>query len=224
MSKTTRASLKLPKACEVIVGLELKIAKELTTLNATALEWQRITAIVNATLPNSPFKNRFNDMSAALNGAFAVVHSSLAKLLALDSAEAFLRDFPTIQKEYQQEFLTAASQPRRFAEATHEIYLELCQYKELKTGYPILKRTYTHLYEFMDKWVTNDAWLVMSCDVILKSSNRLLLEIAELFQQDSDEAWILYNAFFAGLKHYQEPLSCVLPSEAPVNSDREMAL
>ncbi|TVZ38800.1 hypothetical protein P886_3182 [Alteromonadaceae bacterium 2753L.S.0a.02] len=181
------------------MGLELKICKELATLNATAIEWQGLSSIVNSTLPDSDFRRLYNEMIAALPGCYGVVVEALAPLTAIDSYEKFETQFDTAQQEYQQTFLQYASKPRHFTESAHEHYLELSTMKDIKTSYPLLKRTFANLYEFMDKWVTNDAWIVMSGDVVFKSTNRLLLEIVTFKKQDVDEAWLIYKTAFTGI-------------------------
>ena len=173
---------------------ELKINKALATLNATLEYWYSFHKIVNSTMPDSEFRQLFNRMIQSLPGCYQIVVDALSPLFVINSQEAFVEEFDNFQQDYQKNFLTTASQPRHFTEVSHEYYIELAGYKELKIGYPILKRTFDNLYQFMDKWVANDAWIVMNCDVIFKTLNRLLLEIQALKKQDVDEAWLVYSA------------------------------
>ncbi|WP_018013639.1 hypothetical protein [Teredinibacter turnerae] len=191
---------------------DFKIAKELATIYSTAAEWQRVTQIILGMLPNNEFKSLFKKMADTLPGLFPVVTESVAPLLHIQEFADFERDFDSIQASYQQSFLSQASKPRHYAEATHELYLELVQFKEVKTSYPILKRSYSDLYDYMDKWVTNDAWLVMSCDVVFKSTNRLLLDFANQKKQDSEEAFLLFSGFVSPISTLLTALDALYPA------------
>lgn len=189
------------------MGHEFKICKELGALTTTLGEWQSIAQIINSTLPKSDFLSKFNVMHDSLLGCYQVIIDSIRPIYELNNYEAFIKDFPTISKEYQSSFLEFASKPRHFTESAHNHYIELSTLKEIKTGYPILKRTFENLYQFMDKWVTNDAWIVMGCDVILKSLNQLLIEISNFLKMDKDDAWLLFNTTSGNIRLQIDRLS-----------------
>ncbi len=189
------------------MSFELKIYKEMATLNATATEWLQIRDIVNCTQPDGEFKSLFGEMILALTGSYNVVIETLIPFTEVTSLAQFADEFDSRQQAYQGIFLQQASKPRHFTEAAHEHYLVLSTMKEIKTTYPLLKRSFDNLYQFMDKWITNDAWLVMGCDVIFKTLNRLLLEISTYKKQDIDEAWLIYHTFTPSLKGFVELLN-----------------
>jgi hypothetical protein len=181
------------------MSLEFKITKELATLNATAAEWQAFAQVINNTLPNQEFRQIFTKMIQALPGIYQLPVDALNPFIQIQTLEGFNKYFDELQNQYQQVFLQLASQPRHFANASHEHYMVLTTMKEIKSTYPILKRTFDNLYQFMDKWVTNDAWIIMGCDVVFKSFNRLLLEISTLKKQDPDEAWLIFDTSIQAL-------------------------
>lgn len=178
------------------MGYEFKISKELTTLAATAGEWLSIADTVNTHLSSGDFHRYFNRMVYFLPGAYGVVLANLSPFFELRTQADFNAKFDDLHDAYQKDFLQQASRPRHYADAAYEEFLQFSLLKEYKTNYPILKRTFASLYEFLDKWVNNDAWIVMGIDVILKTLNRLFLDIASLKKQDEDDAWLVYHMAF----------------------------
>jgi hypothetical protein len=80
--------------------------------------------------------------------------------------------------------------------------MALRNYKETQTAYPLLKRTFTRLDEFIDKWITNDAWLAMSIENLLKMLHNFLNEVAELKQKDPTDAFTIFQAAMVALRPY----------------------
>ncbi len=78
----------------------------------------------------------------------------------------------------------------------------LREYKETQTAYPLLKRTFERLDEFIDKWITNDAWLAMSIENLLKMLHRFLNEVAELKQKDPTDAFTVFRVVMVALRPY----------------------
>lgn len=176
------------------MGLELKISKELAVLNATLDEWSRMADVITQVMPKGQANSLLNQMFQTLPACYQVIVEAFQPLLKINSQGTFSREFEAQQQGYQQDFLALASQPRHHAEAAHEYYIQASTYKALKTSYPILRRSFDNLYEFIDKWVTNDAWILMGSDVIFKTLNRLLLDIHHLKRQDEEEAWLIFDA------------------------------
>lgn len=200
------------------MSLELKIRKELGTLTATAYEWYGYYSIVNSKVRSGEFHRLFNKMIFELVDIYGLVTDGLAPFVAIESEEQFAASFDSLQEEYQNNFLQLASKPRHHCDAAYEEFLLFSIMKDYKTGYPLLKRTYESMDTFVDKWVTNDAWIVMSMDVVFKSLNRLLLEISTLKKQDLEDAWLVYQQAFAGFSPQLEMLkSCreLYPEPAP---------
>lgn len=175
---------------------ELKINKELGTLAATIAEWYRVQAILNSKFQDGPFHELLNRMVDELVASYTVVVTQLKPILAINDNERFQKDYELIDASYKESYLSAASQPRQHLDGAYETYLELQQLPEFKTSYPLIKDAIAALDIFIDKWVTNDSWIVLSTDAVFKSLARLLLEISNLKKQDMDEAWLRFNLAF----------------------------
>jgi hypothetical protein len=80
--------------------------------------------------------------------------------------------------------------------------MALREYKETQTAYPLIKRTFARLDEFIDKWITNDSWLAMSIENLLKMLHRFLNEVAELKQKDPSDAFTIFQAVMGALRPY----------------------
>ncbi len=184
------------------MGTELTITKELASLCATASEWNALAGTINALIRKGDFHITFNRMIAELGQTYSVLLQLVQPFAELEQESAFNERFDALFEQYRGCYLHAVSRPRKHADESYEIYLLLRQMPEIRTGYPMLKRTFARLDEFIDKWVTNDAWLVMSIDTTLKMLNRLLTEIAEVKRGDSEEAFLLYNLAFTEFSEY----------------------
>lgn len=184
------------------MGIELTLIREMTSVCATASEWDGIARTVNTLLRSGDFNKQFNQMVAELNKTYVMLGDTLSPFAELDTEQRFADRFDALHEQYRGRYLLDVSQPRKFADETYEIYLLLQQTKEIRTNYPLLKRTFTRLDEFIDKWVTNDAWLAMSIDTLLKMLNRFFTEIGEMKKGDIEEAFLVYDAAFAEFRIY----------------------
>lgn len=176
------------------MGYEFKINKELASLSNTASEWLSIAEVVNGQIPSGPFHDQFNQMIKELSGCYELMVKNLRQLAELDSEAAFVNGFDGLLEAYRGYYLQEASKPRPFADEAYEIFLDLSLTKEFNTSYPLLHRTFYRLTEFVDKWVTNDAWIVMSSDIVFKTMLRFLQEIETLKKQDSEDAFIVFQS------------------------------
>lgn len=188
------------------MGIELTVAKELANINMTASEWVALADMINRHIRNPDFSTLFNRMIAELAPCYDLVDEVLSPFFALESEQLFIERFDGCHQHYKEHFLHDASQPRKFADNAYETYLVLNTMKECKTGYPLLKRTFTRLDQFIDKWVTNDAWLAMNIDTMLKMLNRFLLEVAEFKQKDAEDAFLLLHSAFTQFRVFVEPM------------------
>ena len=180
------------------MGTELIIVRELASIGATLTELSSIASIVNGEISNGDFSMRFNKMIDGLAMCYGTVTANLQPFCELDSAASFAANFDDRYSAYRDCYLKEVSKPRSFSDDAYEAYLVLKTLKQSKTGFPLLKRTFGRLDEFVDKWVTNDAWLAMSIDTLFKMLHRLLNEIAGIKQKDPDDAWLVYAAAFDG--------------------------
>lgn len=176
------------------MGHEFKINKELASVSNTACEWLSIAEVVNGQIPSGAFHDQFNQMIRELTGCYELVVKNLRQLGELQDEAAFADGFDSLLEAYRGYYLQEASKPRPFADEAYEIFLELSLTKEYKTGYPLLRRTFDRLNEFVDKWVTNDSWIVMSLDIVFKTMLRFLQELETLKKQDCEDAFIVYQS------------------------------
>ena len=123
-------------------------------------------------------------------------------LFEFDSEAALINSFDECHSTYSACYLKEISKPRAYADEAYEEYLLLKGQKECKTSFPLLKRTFLRLDKFVDKWITNDAWLAMSIDNLFKRLQTLLNEIATLKKKDPADAFLIYNAAFHDFHPY----------------------
>ena len=176
------------------MGIELIIVEELANINVTLTELSSITRIVNSQIKSNDFDKVFNKMIDEIAKSYDVVISNLQTFYELDSEASFVADFDSLHAAYTARYLKEVSKPRTYTDEAYEEYLILKNLKQSKTSYPLLKRTFERLDLFIDKWVTNDAWLAMNIDILFKRLQQLLNEVAEVKKKDSGDAFIIYNS------------------------------
>ena len=57
----------------------------------------------------------------------------------------------------------------------------------------MLKWAVSRLDDYIDKWIDNDTWFMMTLDRIFKMFNRFLLEINDFKRKDSDDAYVIFQ-------------------------------
>lgn len=185
-----------------IASSELTILNELAKITAIHCEWIAIADIVSEHVNNPEFSALYRRMLAALDPCYRFTIDTLSPFAALSTLPSFARGFEELYSDYQKKYLLEASKPRHAADQTHEVFIEIMQRREFSTTYPLLKRTFDRLDYFVDKYVNNDAWLVMSIDTILKRLSRFLNEVAELNVRDQEEAFLIYHALMQNIERY----------------------
>ncbi len=186
--------------------LEFTICKEAGNIAVTAGELIAMHQALCREIANPPFVDRLERISESLLACYRIPLEGLKPLLEVASQAQFQQSFEAIHGNYRDQFLQYASQPRRFVDDAYAHYLELSMMREAATGYPPLKRNFDRLYQYMDKWINNDSWLIMSMDSLFKMVNRLLGEVASLNVSDPDEAWWMYHSLFNNL----QPLTALI--------------
>ncbi|MGD9000806.1 MAG: hypothetical protein PVF75_10350, partial [Granulosicoccaceae bacterium] len=176
--------------------------KELASISMTLTELSSIARLVNSEIRNGEFNTHFNKMVADIAKSYDVVTINLSALAEPDSASSFVDKFDDRHAAYTACYLTEISKPRSCADDAYEEYLVLKTLKESKTSFPLLKRTFARLDQFVDKWITNDAWLAMSIDNLFKRLQSLLNEIAALKKKDADDAYLVFSSAFNGFSAY----------------------
>lgn len=184
------------------MGLELNIAKELANICVTVTELRSIETIILSEIKNEDFTRQFQSVTENLVRCYDIVVDNLSPLAELNSENAFVSHFDDYLAHYKNNYLQWTGQPRNFSEQAYENYLVLQTYKQTKTSYPLLKTAFARFDEFIDKWVTNDAWLAMSIENLLKILPRQLAETAKTKQQAVEDAFLLHTAVFSAIAPY----------------------
>ncbi len=189
------------------MSTELIILSELAKVTAIQSECDAIAAIVDQHIGNAEFVGPFHRMIDEINECFRFVEEKFAPFIALSTQREFDEFFDTLSASYQKSYLSEVSKPRHMADRAFELSIVVMQRKEFKTSYPLLKRTFDRLDYLLDKYVTNDAWLVMSIDSMLRRMSRFLNEVAELKKFDGEESFLTYHTLMLGIGRYLTLLS-----------------
>lgn len=209
------------------MGIEFVVTRELGNIAATQTEFTAIARTVNGEIGPGAFNTLFNTMMGRMADTYAVVTEQLQPFVDINNEAAFLGSFDDVVGAYRESYLSAISKARTLTVDAYDDYEHLVCMREAKTGYPLLKRSFSRLAELTDKWIANDYWLAMSIDTLFKMLPRLLQEIAELKQKDPADAWTIYRAAISGFAHYlaliraqQATFTAVMPPDrAAVQSD-----
>lgn len=186
------------------MGVELDIDQELASICVALTEISAISSIVLTEIGNKEFKTRYNTIIESIAKCTDVVSINLQPFVKLDTQAALLDNFDTCHDEYTTHYLKEISKPRSHSDQAYEEYLLLRTLKECKTGFPLLKRTFERLDKFVDKWITNDAWLAMGIDNLFKRLQALFNEVAQIKKKDPDDAFVIYTGAFQAFSHYLE--------------------
>lgn len=184
------------------MGFVFKINEELASIAVTASELLSVTQTITGMIKNEAFVQLFSGFIREINKSYDVVIESFAPFYGLDSEEKFVRHFDEIHQTFKDRYLLDVSKPRKYFDNVYDVYIELQHTKEVKTGFPILKNSFSRLDAFYDKWITNDAYLAINIDGALKLQNRLLNEISELNKKDVEHAFINLSSAFDDFRDF----------------------
>jgi type I site-specific restriction endonuclease len=184
------------------MGVELNIVRELSTVCVTASELAAIENLIKAELNKPAFVAQFDLMADAIAECYAETVAILLPWLEMTKESEFCEKFDFAHADYKATYLTFTNRPRVSSDHAYNAYMLLREFKEMQTAYPLLKRTFARLDEFIDKWITNDAWLAMSIENLLKMLNRFLNEVAELKQKDPTDAFIIFQAAMGAVRPF----------------------
>lgn len=209
------------------MGIELDIDQELAGISVALTETLAISNIVLQEIGNIEFKERYHTITDNIAKCGDVVLSNLQPFLKLDSEADFIENFDTLHSDYTACYLKEISKPREYSDQAYEEYLLLRTLKDCKTSYPLLKRTFERLDKFIDKWITNDAWLAMGIDNLFKRLQALFNEIALAKKKDPVDAFTLYLGAFHAFSPYlklTDELGTQLHTQLEPASPREIHL
>jgi hypothetical protein len=186
---------------------EITIFKELAVVTSNRAEWLDIVETVQGHIRRAEFVQTFTAMNTGVLRVYEFVATMLSPFVALyrqaSTREAvFDQGFDELLAAYQQSYLVEASIPRHYADEAFEHFILIQQSKEFSTGYPLLKHAFDRLDYIVDKFITNDAWLVMSIETVMKRLARWLNEVAEIKKADIDDAWWMYRGLIKGIEPY----------------------
>jgi len=184
------------------MGVELNIVKELATVSVTASELAAIEHLIKAELKKPAFVEQFDKMAGAIGECYELTVANIQPWLEITDETEFCEKFDSAHTDFKATYLSITNQPRVASEQAYIQYMVLREYKETQTAYPLLKRTFERLDEFIDKWITNDAWLAMSIENLLKMLHRFLNEVAELKQKDPTDAFTVFRVVMVALRPY----------------------
>ncbi|WP_078121243.1 hypothetical protein [Thiosocius teredinicola] len=176
------------------MGVEFTITKELANIGVTLSELISITSTVQREIRGKVFNDVFDRMVNELAKTYDVVIDNLTPLLDIETVDDFAAGFDQRYAKFRDEYLIEISKPRSYCDESYETYLELKTLRETKTKFPLLKRTFDRLDQFVEKWITNDEWLAMSVDTLFKMLYRLLTEISDTKAKDIEDAYLLYQS------------------------------
>jgi hypothetical protein len=184
------------------MGVELNIVRNLATVCVTVSELTAIENLIKGELNNPAFVKQFDKMAGAIGECYGVIAAKVQPWLEITNETEFCEKFDSAHAEYKATYLSITNQPRIASEQAYIEYMALCNYKETQTAYPLLKRTFARLDEFIDKWITNDAWLAMAIENLLKMLHSFLNEVAELKQKDRTDAFTIFQTAMVALRPY----------------------
>lgn len=188
------------------MGVELNIVRELATVCVTASELAAIKNLIKGELKQQAVVEQFDKMAGAIGECYGVTTAIVQPWLDITNETEFCEKFDSVHAGYKATYLGISNRPRVASDRAYIEYTVLREFKETQTAYPLLKRTFARLDEFIDKWITNDAWLAMSIENLLKMLHRFLNEVAELKQKDPADAFTIFQAAMGALRPYSAML------------------
>lgn len=186
------------------MGIEFTITKDLATISATVSELSAVNTIICEEIGSADFHQEYTSLLWDILNTYRVVNRIVQPMVDIQSFAEFNHSFMACHQEYSGGYQAALSEPRVNAEFTFEKYLQFRKRKETKTSYPLLKRSFSRLHDFIDKWIDNDIWLAMTIDTLLKGINRFLSEVAELNSKDQESAYALFSSVMTCMPPYLE--------------------
>jgi len=184
------------------MAVELKLTRELATVGVTAHELAAIETLIKGELTKPAFVEQFDKMLEAIGECYTVTLVHVLPWLEITNETEFCEKFDAAHADYKATYLSITNRPRLASDRAYLEYMTLREFKETQTSYPLLKLTFARLDEFIDKWITNDAWLAMTIENFFKMLHRFLNEVAELKQKDPTDAFAIYRALMGALSPY----------------------
>lgn len=188
------------------MGTELTILKELGTISMTSAELAAVTKIIREEIDAKEFRTELHSLLSDMVNTYQLVVDIFTPFTEISTQRQFKAQFGDTFQRYSDEFNQNLSVPRVNAEFTFEKTLQFRKLSPVKTSYPILKRAFARLLEYIDKWHDNDIWLSMSIDMLMKMVLRLMNEVNDIQKKDTEQAFLLYES---SASHYRGFLAII---------------
>lgn len=188
------------------MGTELTILKELGTISMTSAELAAVTKIIREEIDAKEFRTELHSLLSDMVNTYQLVVDIFTPFTEISTQRQFKTQFSDTFQRYSDEFNQNLSIPRVNAEFTFEKTLQFRKLTPVKTSYPILKRAFARLLEYIDKWHDNDIWLSMSIDMLMKMVLRLMNEVNDIQKKDTEQAFLLYES---SASHYRGFLAII---------------
>ena len=188
------------------MGTELTILKELGTISMTSAELAAVTKIIREEIDAKEFRTELHSLLSDMVNTYQLVVDIFTPFTEISTQRQFKTQFSDTFQRCSDEFNQNLSIPRVNAEFTFEKTLQFRKLTPVKTSYPILKRAFARLLEYIDKWHDNDIWLSMSIDMLMKMVLRLMNEVNDIQKKDTEQAFLLYES---SASHYRGFLAII---------------
>ena len=174
------------------MGAEFMALKEMATISATCTELAAVNELICAETGPGDFQIQYQDLLTDVLNTYRLILAALTPLTALTGRPAFKTGLANMVAEFSTSLPVTTNEARNNAEFTYEKNLQFRKRAEVKTSYPILKNAFGRLHDFIDKWIDNDIWLVMSLDNLLKRLLRHLEDVQAMQAKDNEMAYAMY--------------------------------
>ncbi len=198
------------------MGAEFMALKEMGTISATATELAAVNALICEETGPGDFQAQYQDLLSDVLNTYRLILSSLTPLTAMTDRAAFKEGLALMVAEFSTSLPVTTNEARNNAEFTYEKNLQFRKRAEVKTSYPILKNAFSRLHDYIDKWIDNDIWLVMSLDNLLKRLLRHLEDVQAMQGKDNEMAYAMYLSCAGQLAPY---VSLIQTSLARIEAD-----
>ena len=208
--------------------LEFTLCKEAASIATTATELAAVHRLLRRYLTQADTLTMLDKVIQPLVESYQTLVYVLEPLLNIKTESDFQSGFDSAFDQYRLRLQEKNGLPRKQAECAYEAYLLLAQTRDANTRFPILRRTFDRLLNYIDKYVDNDSWLLMNIDNVYKMLNLLLGEITELNRCDPEEAWLSYDLAMESLLPFMQIINnrahCMAGYDTPEQALQPTAL
>ncbi len=192
------------------MGAEFMALKEMGTISATVTELAAVNTLICEETGPGDFQAQYQDLLSDVLNTYRLILSALTPLTAMAERKAFKDGLGMMVAEFSTSLPVTTNEARNNAEFTYEKNLQFRKRAEVKTSYPILQNAFSRLHDYIDKWIDNDIWLVMSLDNLLKRLLRHLEDVQAMQAKDNEMAFAMYLSCAGQLAPYVSMIQAAL--------------